>query len=153
MGPRPINAKAESVALKLFKEAFRSKRCIIPADGFYEWKAEGKRKVPDHFRPTGGGLFALAGVWDSWKGPTGSALLTCAVITGPANAVVKPVHEQVPLILPPDVWARWRLEQAKLADLLPLLKMPPADGMEAVPVGPAVNKVANDRPECLIPAA
>jgi putative SOS response-associated peptidase YedK len=153
-GPRPVNAKAESVALKQpFKEAFRSKRCLIPADGFFEWKADGKRKQPYHFRPKDGGLFGLAGVWDAWKGASGPALLTCAIITMPANAVVKPVHERMPLILPPEAWGRWLDPSAKVADLLPLLKTPPADGMEAVAVGPAVNKVANDGPECLTPAA
>jgi putative SOS response-associated peptidase YedK len=85
--------------------------------------------------------------------PTVPALPTCAVITLPANALVKPVHERMPLILPPDACGRWLDPSARVADLLPLLKTPPADGMEVVPVGPTVNNVANDGPECLTTAA
>src|ERR1700755_1498563 len=85
-GPKPINAKAENIALKMpFADSSRQKRCVIPADGFFEWKAEGGRKVAHHFRLKGGGPFAFAGVWDMWKGEGHPFVVSCAIVTVAAH--------------------------------------------------------------------
>lgn len=148
-----FNARAETVhQLAAFRDAFKARRCLIPADGFYEWPKTGP-KVARHFRPRGGGLMAYAGLWDAWEAEDGSTLRTCAIVTCAAVEPVSDVHDRMPLILPPDRWDAWLDPAATVADLLPLLAPPSAGLLEVVPVGPAVNKVANDGPECLAPAA
>lgn len=105
-GFAPINAKAETVdRLPTFREAVRSKRCLIPASGFYEWKADGKRKTPHLFRPAAGGVLAFAGLWDRWPGPP--PLLSCCIVTTTANAVVRPFHDRMPVILDPKDYDTW----------------------------------------------
>jgi putative SOS response-associated peptidase YedK len=153
-GPRPINAKAESVALKPpFKHAFRERRCLVPADGFFEWVAENGRKVPHLFRLKSGEPFAFAGVWDRWGEPGLSSLLTCALITTAANDLVRPIHDRMPAILPPETWDRWLDTRTPVPELLGMLAPFPAELMDVVRVGQAVNRVANDSPECVTPAA
>lgn len=153
-GPKPINARAETVSIRPpFDHSFREKRCLIPADGFYEWAKQGSRKVPHHFRLKRGGPFAFAGVWDAWRGENRPATLTCAIITVPANDLVRPLHDRMPAILMPDQYDKWLNPSTPVAELLSMLAPLPADLLEAVKVGPAVNKVTNDGPECLTPAA
>jgi putative SOS response-associated peptidase YedK len=153
-GPRPVNAKAETVATRApFKDSFRDRRCLVPADGFYEWLAEGGKKVARHFRLRSDGPFAFAGVWDSWQQDGREPVRTCALITVPANEAVRPVHDRMPAILTPDRFDSWLNPATPLPALLALLIPLPADLLEAVRVGPAVNRVANDGPECLTPAA
>ncbi len=153
-GPRPINAKAEGVATNpAFRDSFRDRRCLIPATGFYEWAGPKGAKVPHHFTLAGGGVFAFAGVWDVWKGPGGDALHTCAVITVPANDAVRPCHDRMPAILLPEQFAAWLDPAAAARDALALLAPLAAERVCVSRVGPAVNKVANDGPECLSPAA
>ena len=153
-GPKPINAKAETIRWKApFADSFREKRCVIPADGFFEWGVEGKKKVAHHFRMTGGGPFAFAGIWDVWKGEGHPPIVSCAIITVPANDLVKPFHDRMPAILNPRDIASWLAHDTPEAGLHGMLTPYPAGLMEAVRVGPAVNKVANDGPECLSPAA
>lgn len=148
-----FNARAETVhTLATFRDSFKSRRCLIPATGFYEWPKSGP-KVARHFRPRGGGLMAYAGIWDAWEQEDGSVLRTCAIVTCAAVEPVSEVHDRMPLILPPDKWDAWIDPNATLAQLLPLLAPPPPGLLEAVAVGPAVNKVADDGPECLTPAA
>ncbi len=95
-GPRPVNLRAETVRHK-FRDLFRTRRCLIPADGFYEWVAEGKKKLPRRFTLTSGEPFAFAGLWDSWRGAKQS-LVTCCLITAPANELVGAVHDRMPVI-------------------------------------------------------
>src|SRR5262245_37129944 len=102
-GPKPINARAETVQYK-FGQQLREKRCLIPADVFYEWKAAGKKKRPCHFALASGRPFAFAGLWDVWRGD-GKPLLTCCLITTDANELVRPVHDRMPVILPHENYA------------------------------------------------
>lgn len=149
--PKPINAKAETVAtLPTFRDSFRSRRCLLPADGFYEWAKLGPNKVPHLFR-THDGLFAFAGLWASW-GSGADRLLTCCLITTPANDLVRPVHARMPAILSPDVWDAWLSPSTPAAELLGLLQPFPSERMTAVAVGPAVNSARTDGPECVLPA-
>ena len=102
-GPRPVNAKAETIAEKpSFRDSFRQRRCLIPADGFYEWRSTPQGKRPLHYQLKGGVPLAFAGIWDCWKGP-GETQFTCAIVTTAANPLVQPVHNRMPVILPPDL--------------------------------------------------
>jgi putative SOS response-associated peptidase YedK len=153
-GPPLINARAETVAIKpSFQELLRHRRCLIPASGFYEWAKSGGRKQPYLFRLRDGGPFAFAGLWDVWEGPAGK-VPSCAVITTAANELVAPLHDRMPVILPPDQFGLW-LDRAVTdpAALLPLLKPYPAELMEAVAVNTRVNSARNEGPECIEPAA
>ncbi len=106
-GPLLINARAEGIAEKpAFREAVRERRCLVPADGFYEWQGEKGAKTPFVIRPRGGGLMAFAGVWQEWRGPDGW-IPTCAIVTCPANALLAPVHERMPVVIAPQDFALW----------------------------------------------
>lgn len=156
IGNRMINARAETVAEKpSFRSAFRRRRCLIPADGFYEWQVVGKGpkqppKQPWYIRLEGGAPFAFAGLWEHWQGADGSALETCAIVTTDANAVLAPIHHRMPVILPPDAIAAWLDGPPEAAAPL----MAPYRGrMEAWPVATRVNKVENDGPALVEPVA
>lgn len=152
-GPRPINARAETAAVSpAFRHSFRDRRCLLPADGFLEWQRAGGRRVPHHFRPRGGGLVAFAGLWDVW-GRGADRLHTCCLLTTAAAAAVRPVHDRMPVVLPPDRWDRWLDPGTPPAEVAALLQPDPAADLEVVAVSPLVNSVRNDRPECLQPAA
>jgi putative SOS response-associated peptidase YedK len=106
-GPLLINARAEGIAEKpAFREAVRERRCLVPADGFYEWQGEKGAKTPFVIRPRGGGLMAFAGVWQEWRGPDGW-IPTCAIITCPANELLAPVHDRMPVVIAPQDFALW----------------------------------------------
>ncbi len=145
-----INARAETVADKpTFRAAFRSRRCLVPADGFYEWKTEGKRKRPYRFTLTDGRPFAFAGLWERWLGKTGETLDSFTIIVTNANPLVKPIHDRMPVILPPESWGPW-LDPANPVPgdmLTPYL----AEDMTATAVSPRVNSVRNNDPGCLEP--
>jgi putative SOS response-associated peptidase YedK len=103
-----INARSETAATKLaFRDALKYRRCLIPADGFYEWMRTGKTKQPYCFEVNEGELFALAGIWDRWKDPSGNWMKTCPILTTTANAVTSPVHDRMPAILDPDSYDLW----------------------------------------------
>jgi putative SOS response-associated peptidase YedK len=103
IGYRMINARAETIAAKAaFRDAVRKRRCLVPADGFYEWKKEGKTKSPFCFTMVDGRLFAFAGIWDSWRSPERQALETCSIITTTPNFLCADVHDRMPVILPED---------------------------------------------------
>ena len=151
MGARMINARGETVAEKpSFRSAFKTRRCLIPADGFYEWVRTEDGKQP-HFIHFGDARpFAFAGLWERWhKGP-GEPLETCTIITTTPNELLADLHDRMPVILPPDRYEEW-LEPAPLdLDRLQEVLAPhPAEGMEAYPVSTYVNKPANDGPECI----
>ncbi len=108
IGKRLINARAETLAEKpSFKNAYAKRRCLIPADGFYEWKKEGPKKVPYAFCLKSGGPMFFAGLYETWAGPDARPVQSCAIITTEANALVLPVHERMPVIVPGDLYAHW----------------------------------------------
>jgi putative SOS response-associated peptidase YedK len=152
-GPRPVNAKVETVAEKpTFRDNFRQRRCLIPADGFYEWETTSGGKKPLFYRLKSGEPMALAGIWDCWPGPT-EKLFTCAIITAPASSIVEPIHDRMPAILPPETWDIWLdPNHSEPAKLLPLLQPFPAELMEVVPASPVVNNSKHDAPDCVLAA-
>ena len=158
-GARMINARAETLAERpAFRGVLRRQRCLIPADGFYEW-AEGpggrKAKQPMYVRLTTGEPFAFAGLWDEWRPPAGGEpLRTCTIVTTEANALLATFHHRMPVILAPEVEAVWLDPGLTDPDHLRSLLVPyPAAAMEAYPVSPAVNAVANDDAQLVLPLA
>lgn len=154
IGYRMINARAETI---LHKPAFRTplerKRCIIPADSFYEWKknASGSGKQPMRIQLNSGSLFAMAGLYDTWLAPDGSKLSTCTIITTESNELIAGIHERMPVILRPEDEAGWlNRSNRDPARLLHLLKPFPAKEMRAYPVSSHVGNVNNDSPECVL---
>lgn len=108
IGNRLANARGESVAEKpAFREAFRKRRCLVPADGFYEWKTEGRTKQPYYFSRASGEPLAIAGLWESWRAPDGAILRTVCLITTAANVLMEPIHERMPVIVEQEDWADW----------------------------------------------
>lgn len=152
-GVRPINARAETLLSKpTFRESFLEKRCLIPADGFYEWRAEGRKKYPHHFRlRAGGGVMAFAGLWDCWRGEDGRALVTCCIVTLEANEVVKPFHDRMPAVIGPDAYTDWLAHGTPVQELQGLLRTLPTEYLEVVPANPLLNSPKHDSVECLIP--
>ena len=148
-----INARAESLATKpAYRAAFKRRRCVIPADGFYEWRKEsdGKTKTPMYIRRRDHKPFAFAGLWEVWRSDDGTELPTCTIVTGEPNELVKPIHDRMPVILTAEAMRRW-LEPAELPpeELMELRVPYPADQMQATPVGRAVNSPRNDSPDCI----
>ena len=154
-GAKPlINARGESVADKpSFRAAFKRRRCLLPADGFYEWRRpENGPKQPFNIALRDGGLFAMAGIWETWVHPDGSEIDACAIITTAANATLAPIHHRMPVILAPGDWDRWlKTPETEAADLLPLLAPAPDDLLKAYEISTRVNRVANDGPELIAP--
>ncbi|HVK05850.1 MAG TPA: SOS response-associated peptidase [Armatimonadaceae bacterium] len=155
IGGKMINARAETVAEKpSFKQALAKRRCLVPADGFYEWDRAGGTRQPIHFRLKGGGgpLFAFAGLWEEWESPDGSPLRTCTLVTTTPNAIVAPYHDRMPVILRPEDEALWMDTEVRQADaLLPLLAPYPEEEMECYPVSRQVNTPVNDTPDLIEP--
>jgi len=151
-----INARGESVLDKpAFRNAMRRRRCLIPADGFYEWKEFGGRKQPYFVRlKNSGGPFAFAGLWETWTGPNGEELDTAAIVTTDANRTLAAIHERMPVILPPEAYDLW-LDCANVeADVAAALIAPARDGLlEVYEVSPAVNRVANDDARLIEPVS
>ena len=154
VGFRTINARAETVRQKpSFKESFRTRRCLIPASGFYEWKAVGRQKQPFMARVRGSDLFAMAGLWDAWEGPDG-VIQSCTIITTPANDLLAPVHDRMPLILDTADFGTWiNTTPSSLKDAADLCVPFPGERMEIFPVSQLVNKIENDSPELVERAA
>jgi putative SOS response-associated peptidase YedK len=151
---RMINARSETAAtLPTFRDALKARRCIVPADGFYEWQKAGKVKQPHCFEVEDGKLFAFAGVWERWKDAAGKAMETCAILTTTPNAVTSTVHDRMPVILTPDAYELW-LDPgfADVAAICDLLKPYDARSMRCYPVSERINHFANDDAECCAPA-
>jgi putative SOS response-associated peptidase YedK len=148
-----INARSETASTKpAFREALKSRRCLIPADGFYEWARTGKTKQPYCFEVNGGELFAFAGLWDRWKDPSGGWVKTCSILTTTPNAVTSAIHDRMPVILDPDAYDLWLDPGMKDADAASeLLKPYDARQMRGYPVSTRINRVANDDEECSRP--
>jgi len=162
IGNKMINARAESVAEKpAYKHSFKKKRCLVVADGFYEWKREGKGKQPYLIRRSDKQPFAFAGLWSTWRGPEartsggpGDAppVETFTILTTAANDVLRPLHDRMPVVVRPEDFALW-LDPAvdDAGRLAPLLAPAPAEGWETVPVSRAVNSPAHDAADCVEP--
>ena len=155
-GARLINARAETVAHSgAFRESFLRRRCIVPADGFYEWRRQGRRREAFLIRPSDGSTIAFAGLWAPWRDPaSGEWLLSVAVVTTAANATVGQLHDRMPVVLAPDTWALWLDPYVGDAGLLSsFLEPAPDDALELVPVSPLVNSPHNEGPELVEPLA
>lgn len=157
---RLINARAETVDRSpAFRASFARRRCIVPADAFYEWRrhrdprtGRAVRSEPFAIRNASEEPMAFAGLWTVWRDPVSAErVATACIITGPPNELVAGVHDRMPVILEPDDWAAWLAEDALADDLLPLLRPAPADGMQMYAVSPAVNNVRSEGPELLSP--
>jgi putative SOS response-associated peptidase YedK len=152
IGNRLINARRESVArTAAFREAYQRRRCLVPADGFFEWQKEGRTRQPLLVRRKDQAPFAFAGLWERWPQPGGGVLRSCTIITCPANKLIAPVHDRMPVILAPEDHGRW-LDPSR-ADGRELLEPYPAAELETFPVSPRVNSPQYDDPECIAPLA
>jgi putative SOS response-associated peptidase YedK len=148
-----INARAETAGTKpAFRDALKSRRCLIPADGFYEWKRDGKTKQPFCFEVNQGQLFAFAGVWDRWKDPNGNWIKTCSILTTTPNAVTSAVRDRMPVILDPDSYELWLDPgMTKVEAVSDLLRPCDALQMRCFPVSTRINHVAHDDEACSAP--
>ena len=151
IGNRLINARAETAAEKpAFRAAMRRRRCLIVADGFYEWQRDGRRRQPYFIAMRDDRPFGFAGLWEAWEGPDHSALESCTILTVDANELVRPIHDRMPLVIDRGDYDRW-LDPA-IGDpgvLQPLLRPYPSDRMMARAVGTWVNSPGNDGPRCI----
>lgn len=151
-GIRPINARSDSLGKPTFRKVFAAQRCLLPATGFYEWRAVGKRKEPVHFSLTGGGLMAFAGLWSVWADGTRKVGTCCLITTGP-NELVRDYHDRMPVVIPPDDYRRWLDTDTPEAELRAMLRPFPAEVMTARLANPIVNTAGAEGPGCLGPAA
>jgi putative SOS response-associated peptidase YedK len=148
-----INARAETVSTKpAFRDAMKFRRCLIPADGFYEWSRTGRTKQPYCFEVNEGELFAFAGLWDRWKDPSGQWVKSCSILTTTPNAVTSAVHDRMPVILDPDAYNLWLDPgMTNVATAFEPLKPFHARLMRCYPVSTRINSVVNDDETCSAP--
>lgn len=151
IGYKMINAKCETVAQKpAFRAAFQDRRCLVPANGFYEWKRDSGRKQPYLIQVSGGGLLAFAGLWERWTAPDGDVLESCTILTTGANERVSSIHDRMPVILDPADYALWLDRTVKRFEQLAQLFDPyPAEQMTTRAVSTRVNSPSNDDPSCI----
>jgi putative SOS response-associated peptidase YedK len=154
IGSKLINARAETLTQRAAsKNAFRNRRCLVVADGFYEWQQESGTKIPLLIQLKSERPFGFAGLYETWTSPSGESVSTCTIITTEPNEIVRPIHDRMPVILPKDVEDLWL--DSSIEDhrrLLDLLLPYPAEEMEAYAVSPLVNSVKNDSIACVEPA-
>jgi len=152
IGNKMINARAETVDEKpSFKHSLQRKRCLVVADGFYEWKKEGSTKRPYRITLKDQGLFGFAGLWDTWKSPAGDIINSCSIITTTPNDLMIPIHNRMPVILQREVEHVWLDQSIVESGFLKSLLVPyPADQMMAYEVSTLVNSPKNNGPECLV---
>jgi putative SOS response-associated peptidase YedK len=155
IGYKMINARAETAATKpSFRAAFKYRRCIVPADGFYEWQKVNGRKQPYFVHMKHDGPFGIAGLWERWEGPDGSVIESATLLTTGPNELMKPLHNRMPVILHPDDYELWLDPSVKQSPLLDALLKPfPAEEMDAFPVSTYVNSPQFDEPLCVEPIA
>jgi len=154
MARKLINARGESVADKpSFRAAYRRRRCIVPASGFFEWQAVpgSTRKQPWFVRIQGGGPMAMAGLWESWTSPQGEVVRTFCVITTGANEVMAPIHQRMPVLLAAADWAAWLDPETELPRVDRMLQPSPAGMIETWPVNPRVSRPQEDGPDLVEP--
>ncbi|MEW6210729.1 MAG: SOS response-associated peptidase [Acidobacteriota bacterium] len=153
IGNKLINARSETITEKAsFRNAFKKRRCLIVADGFYEWQRMGQEKRPVYIRLKSGRPFGFAGLYETWKSPEGEDVTTCAIITTQANDIMKPIHDRMPVILPRSSEDMWLDAKTGSDVALELLKPYPSEEMETWPVSKMVNSPANNSPDCIKPA-
>jgi|SRR5215207_8771549 len=146
-----INARQETIEEKRsFSESFERRRCLIPADGFYEWQRTGKIAQPYYFQMKDGAPFAFAGIWDQWRWD-GQSITSCAVITTKANEVLAPIHDRMPVILEPELYDLWLNDDSRSPDLKNLLTPFPASEMTSHAVSYDVNHVKSDNENLVVP--
>jgi putative SOS response-associated peptidase YedK len=155
MGSNLINARAETIAEKpAFRSAFKRRRCLVVADGFYEWQHISGKKQPFYIHLPDKQPFGLAGLWEHWESPEGEIVESCTIITTAANELMQPIHERMPVIIHPQDYDLWLDPNGQKPELLqPLLKAYPSDRMTAYPVRTLVNKATSDSPELIEKAA
>jgi putative SOS response-associated peptidase YedK len=148
-----INAKSETAAIKpAFRDPLKFRRCLIPTDGFYEWKRTGASKQPYCFEVNSGDLFAFAGLWDGWKNAEGQWIKTCSILTTTPNAVTSPIHDRMPVIVHPDSYDLWLDPgMTNVQVISEMLKPFDAQPMRCYPVNTRINHVANDDEQCSAP--
>lgn len=148
-----INARAETVLEKpAFRNAIRRRRCLVPSDGYYEWKVMGSRKQPYFIHPRDGAPVGFAGVWETWVGPNGEELDTLAILTTAATGSMTELHDRVPVTIAPQDYARWLdADETDVESITVLLRAPPEALFVWHPVSTAVNRVANDNPQLILP--
>jgi putative SOS response-associated peptidase YedK len=152
IGNKMINARAETLAEKpAFKKSLQTRRCLVIADGFYEWKRENGRKQPYRFTLPQEELFAMAGLWDEWKNESGEKIRSFTVITTTANELLEEVHDRMPVILPREAEKAWLSDSLSLNDALHLLRPYNANDMRTYPVSPMVNSPVNNSMELVKP--
>lgn len=152
VGNRLINARAESLATRpAFRWAFRQRRCLVPADGWYEWRKEGPGKLPMWIHLRSRRPFAFAGLWERW-GPRSTPLYTFSIVTAEAAPAIRDIHDRMPVVLPREARERWLDPTAPPAELQDLLRPYPGDDLEAWAVSRLVNSPDNDLEECILPA-
>jgi putative SOS response-associated peptidase YedK len=151
--PLLFNARAEGIAAKpAFRGAFRYRRCLVPASGFYEWQKRGKDKQPHALRPQATELVAFAALWETWCGADGSEIDTAAIVTVPCNDCVKPLHDRMPAVIAPEDFEAWLSPLTDPDEAEALLRPAPEDLFTCAPVSKRVNAVANDDAALLDPA-
>jgi putative SOS response-associated peptidase YedK len=150
-----FNARGESVLDKpAFRAAMKYRRCLIPADGFYEWQVAGARKRPHFIRGSSGAPLAFAGLWESWQGPNGEELETATIVTTRANKTLSPLHDRMPVVVPPEAFNLWLDCVHVDAETAAALIVPaPDDVLEAYEISTEVNRVANDNAKLIEPVA
>ena len=153
IGSRMINARVETVAEKpSFRAAFRRRRCLVPADGFYEWKPHPKRRQPHHVRLASGELFGLAGLFEAWESPEGERIESCTLLTTAADAALRALHDRMPIILDPEHYRRWLDPDLQDPEaILSLTRANLSDRLRFRPVAFRVNDPKNDDPRCIEP--
>ena len=153
IGNRMINARSETAAEKpSFRTAFKRKRCLIPADGYYEWMKRGKKKAPMYIRHAEREIFAFAGLWESWKQPDGAWLNTCAILTTDANERIRPIHHRMTVIIEPEDYDLWLAPRAlEPQEWQPLMAGPGPDQLTFHEVSTEVNRPMNDNPGVIMP--
>ena len=151
IGARLINARSETVTEKpSFRAAFRQRRCLVLADGFYEWQRQERKKQPFYFRLQDGQTFAFAGLWERWKAPNGEAIESCTILTTEANELLRPIHDRMPVILDPKDYELWLdPEVQKPEPLQQLLRPYRSEAMTTYPVSTQVNNPINNSPDCI----
>ena len=151
-GYKLINARGETLKQKpSFRSGFKMRRCLIVADGFYEWKRSGKIRQPFYVHLKSDSLFGFAGLWESWNDPDGNIVESTTIITTSPNELIREIHDRMPVILHPDQYETWLLDSTPEHALQELLASYPADKMAAYRVSLEVNSPQNDSPDCLIP--
>jgi len=153
IGSRMINARSETVAEKpSFRAAYRYRRCLVPASGFYEWQKQNGHKQPYYVHHAEGDALAFAGLWEHWQGADGSEIESCTILTTQPNDLVRPIHNRMPVILEPANYSVWLQSDGSNQDELQHLLRPAAEEMlDAYPISTYVNRPQNEGPECIAP--